>query len=112
MLLEGTINFGLKFSCLSDENPQIIGYCDTDWAGDLNTQRSISGFVFQMGQSTISWCSRRQATVAKSTTEAEYVTLSQATQEAVWLGHLLADLGCSMNSTTTLFGDNQGVIEL
>ena len=110
--LKGTIDFGLKFSCVSDENPQVIGYSDADWAGDLDTRRSTSGYVFQIGQSTVSWCSKREATVAKSTTEAEYVALSQATQEAVWLRHLLADLGYSMNSPTTVFEDNQGATEL
>ena len=102
---------GVKFSCFSDENSQIIDYSDADWAGDLDTRRSTSGYVFQTGQSTVSWCSKRQATVAKSTTEAEYVALSQVTQEAVWLRHLLADLGYSMNSPTTVFEDNQGAIE-
>ena len=110
MLLES--NYKLRFSCVSDENPQVIGYSDADWAGDLDTHRSTSGYVFQVGQSTVSWCSKRQATVAKSTTEAEYVALSQATQEAVWLRHLLTDLGYSMNSPTTVFEDNQGAIEL
>ena len=81
--LKGTTDFGLKFSCVSDENPQVIGYSDADWMGDLNTRRSTLGYVFQIRQSTVSWCSKRQATVAKSTTEAEYVALSQATQEAV-----------------------------
>ena len=74
--LKGTIDFGLKLSCVSDENPQVIGYSDADWAGDLDTSRSTSGYAFQIGQSTVSWCSKRQATVAKSTTEAEYVALS------------------------------------
>ena len=83
--LKGTIDFGLEFSCVSDENPQVIGYSDADWAGDLDTRRSTSGYVFQIGRSTVSWCSKRQATVAKLTTEAEYVALSQATREAVWL---------------------------
>ena len=73
---------------------------------NLDIRRSTSGYVFQIGQSTVSWCSKRQATVAKSTTEAEYVALSQATQEAVWLQHLLADLGYSMNSPTIVFEDN------
>ena len=82
--LKGTIDFSLKFSCVSDENPQVIGYSDADWAGDLDTRRSTSGYVFQIGKSTASWCSKRQATVAKLTAEAEYVALSQATQEAVW----------------------------
>ena len=110
--MKGTIDFSLKFSCVSDENPQVIGYSDADWAGDLDTRRSTAGYDFQIGQSTVSWCSKRQATVAKSTTEAEYVALSQATQEAVWLRHLLADLGYSMNSPTTVFDDIQGATEL
>ena len=52
-------DFSSKFSCVSDENPQIIGYSDADWAGDLDTRRSTSGYVFQIGQSTVSWCSKR-----------------------------------------------------
>ena len=79
--LKRAIDFGLKFSCVNDENPQVIGYSDADWAGDLNTRRSTLAYVFQIRQSTVSWCSKRQATVAKLTTEAEYlyVALSQAT---------------------------------
>lgn len=61
----------------------------TDWAGDVDTRRSTSGYVFQIGSSTVSWSSRKQATVAKSYTEAEYVALSSATQEAVWLRRLM-----------------------
>ena len=60
----------------------------------------------------VSWCSKKQATVAKSTTEAEYVALSQATQEAIYLRKLLADLGCKADSPTVLKEDNQGAIEL
>ena len=78
--LKGTIDFVLNFLCANDENPQAIGHSDADWTGDLDTRRSTSGYVFQIGKSTVSWCSKRQATVSKSTTEAEYVTLSQAIQ--------------------------------
>ena len=61
----------------------LIGYSDADWAGDINTRRSTSGYVFQVYGSTVSWCSKRQLSVSKSSTEAEYIALSLLTQEAV-----------------------------
>ena len=60
----------------------------------------------------MSWSSRRQATVAKSSTEAEYVALSMATQEAVWLRRLLSDVGLQVDTATTIYEDNQGAIDL
>ena len=68
--------------------------------------------MFQLGKSTISWSSRRQATVAKSSIEAEYVALSMATQEVIWLCRLLVDFGITMDSATTIYEDNQGAIAL
>ena len=109
--LKGTLNYGLKFSA-HDEDPELIGYSDADWAGDVDTRRSTSGYVFQIGRSTVSWSSRKQATVAKSSTEAEYVALSSATQEAVWLCRLMEDLGKHLDAPTTIYEDNQGAIEL
>ena len=60
----------------------------------------------------MSWCSRKQTTVAKSTTEAEYVSLSIATQEAIWLRRLMTDLGNRMSLPTIINEDNQGAIQL
>ena len=88
------------------------GYSDADWAGDLDTRRSTSGYVFQIGDSTVSWSSKRQSTVAKSTAEAEYVALSFATQEAVWLRQLLDSLGFPARDATVIFEDNNGAIDL
>ena len=109
--LKGTLMYGLKFSA-HEEEPELFGYSDADWAGDVDTRRSTSGYVFQIGSSTVSWSSKKQATVAKSSTEAEYVALSSATQEAVWLRSLMGDLGRQMDAPTTIYEDNQGAIEL
>ena len=70
--------------------------------------------MFQIGSSTVSWSSRKQGTVAKSSTEAEYVALSSATQEAIWLRRLMEDVGrqIMMDAPTTIYEDNQGAIEL
>jgi hypothetical protein len=108
--LKGTLDYGLKYS--ADENPTLVGYSDSDWAGDINTRRSTSGYVFQVANSTVSWSSKRQRTVAKSSTEAEYIALSLAAQEAIWLQRLLYDVGFKIRKPITIFEDNQGTIEL
>ena len=69
----------------NDELSDLRGYADADWAEDVTTRKSTSGYVFQIGNSTVSWSSKRQSVVALSSTEAEYVALSHATQEATWL---------------------------
>ena len=109
--LKGTLKYGLKFTA-HEEEPELFGYGDADWTGDVGTRRSSSGYVFQIGSSTVSWSSRKQGTVAKCSTEAEYVALSSATQEAIWLRRLIEDVGRQMDALTTIYEDNQGVIEL
>ena len=93
-------------------NPHlVIGYCDADYAGDLDTRRSTTGFVFILHGGAITWLSKRQPTVAASTTEAEYIAAAQATKEALWLRLLLADLGIVVN-TFQIMADNQSALEL
>ena len=107
--LKGTLHFGLNFK--HSENFVLQGYSDADWAGDEITRKSMSGYIFQLGGSPISWASKKQTVVALSTTEAEYIALSLATQEAVWLRNLLSDIYLEP-TTTSIFEDNQGTIAL
>jgi Reverse transcriptase (RNA-dependent DNA polymerase) len=60
-------------------------FVDADWASDINDQKSTSGFVFMLGGGAISWGSKKQGSVALSSTEAEYIAIAHATKEAVWL---------------------------
>ena len=108
--IKGTINYGLCFS--TDNKNELIGYSDSDWAGDINTRRSTSGYNFFIGNSLVSWLSRKQITVAKSSTEAEYVSLSSTAQEAIWLRRLLNGLKFDIVCPTRIYEDNQGAIEL
>ena len=87
--LKGTVNLKLTFQGRLED---LIGYTDSDWAGDTATRRSTSGYVFNVGSAAISWSSKRQATVALSTCEAEYIGQTQATKEAIWLRSLLTSL--------------------
>src|SRR6185312_6552756 len=71
----------------------VFGYADSSWGEDLSTRRSQSGYVFIHANAAISWNSKLQTTVALSSTEAEYLSLSAATKEALYLRGIFADLG-------------------
>ena len=110
--LRATIDLELVFT---DSLGPLTGFTDADWAGDHETRRSTSGYIFSIGSAPISWSSKRQPTVALSTCEAEYIGQTQATKEAVWLRQLLSELssvGESSLPSTIIYSDNQGAIAL
>ena len=110
--LKGTLNHCLEFVASGTNKVILSAFTDADWAGDIISRKSTSGYVFQIGRSSITWRSKRQSIIALSSTEAEYVSLSQATQEAVWLRQLLNDVGFKQVMPTILYEDNQGAISL
>nr|CAD1824808.1 unnamed protein product [Ananas comosus var. bracteatus] len=85
----GTSDYAIMYG--KNSRP-VQGYVDANFAGDLNKRRSTTGFVFEHGNGPISWMSKLQVTVALSTTEAEYMALTEATKEAVWLQGLMKEL--------------------
>ena len=87
-------------------------FSDADWAGSKNDRRSTSGFVFQIAGGPISWRSKRQDTVALSTAEAEYLALSSATQEVMWMKKLNSDLGNPQPGPTIVQEDNHAAISM
>lgn len=109
--LKGTSDMGLYYS--SSVEDDLVGYSDSDWAGDCDDRRSVSGYMFKLCGAPISWRSKKQTTVALSTAEAEYVALSSATQEAVWLKQLLSELLAKQQSKAVLiYEDNQSAISM
>jgi hypothetical protein len=71
---------------------RLQGYADADWAGSAVDQKSTSGCCFTLGSVMVSWCSMKQSFVALSTAKAEYIALSVAVREAMWLHKLLTNL--------------------
>jgi hypothetical protein len=91
---------------------ELIGYADSNWAADIDTRRSTTGYVFMLNSSLISWKSQRQHTVATSSTEAEYMALYSAVQESIWLRRILKELKQLKDLPTMIYQDNQGTIAL
>ncbi len=101
---------GLKYT--KGESDELVGYSDADWAGDLNDRHSMTGNLFMMTGGVLTWLSKKQPVVTLSTAEAEYVAVSSATQEAVWLRRLLSTIGAKFPGATVIFEDNQGAIAM
>ena len=99
--IQGTTTHGIKLQAASEEGLQ--GYSDADWAGDVETRRSTSGYAFMMTGGCISWRSKKQRTVA----------LTEAAQEAIWLKAFLWQIGEMKNDEAVkIYEDNQGSIAL
>ena len=80
--LRGTTDLTLVYK---RGNTEIIGYSDADWAGDLDERRSTSGYLFTLNGTAISWRSKLQDTIALSIVKAEYIAMSEAIKESIWL---------------------------
>lgn len=104
--LKATKHKGLKYN--GNEDIEIFGFSDSDWAGSFKARKSTTGWVFMMFGAAVSWCSKLQLSVALSSTEAEYMALSSATQEVIYLRALLKDLGFTQTNPTIMGVDNQG----
>ena len=90
-----TVDVGLVFEQDVDAGQHIVGYCDSDFAGDLDKRQPTTGYLFTLTRAPVSWKSTLQSTMALSTTEAEYMAVTEAIKEAIWLKSMLEDLGVS-----------------
>ncbi|KAK6123667.1 hypothetical protein DH2020_042591 [Rehmannia glutinosa] len=106
--LQGTKKQGILYE--KDDECKLLGYSDSDWAGSVDDRKSTSGYIFCLGSKVISWSSRKQKTVALSSSEAEYTAITDAACQAVWLRRLLEDLQLKQAEATTIFCDNKSAI--
>ncbi|XP_019457518.1 PREDICTED: uncharacterized protein LOC109357919 [Lupinus angustifolius] len=106
--IKGTPAIGLHFSNTSIV--QLKAYSDSDWAACPDTRRSITSFCIYLGTSLISWKSKKQKTIFRSSCEAEYRAMAITTCELTWLTYLLEDLQYSFSMPAIMFCDNQSAI--
>ena len=115
--LKGTLRLGITYR---PPPMRLTGYSDANWAGDIDNRRSTTGYVVMINNGAVAWRSQLQPTVALSTMEAEYMALTEATKELIWIRNLLAALGyindntksSSASTPTQLYSDNQSAIAL
>ena len=103
--LKGTINYGIKIT----NNKKLNIYADSDFAGDTETRRSTTGFLFTIGNAPISWYSKLQHCVATSTAEAEYYALSECAKHALWYMNVVNELNIYTKSVD-IYIDNKAAI--
>ncbi|XP_062104470.1 secreted RxLR effector protein 161-like [Humulus lupulus] len=87
----GTVEFGLWYT--NDSNMSLVGYSDSDWAGNLDDRKSTSGGCFYLGNNLVSWHSKKQNSISLSTAEAEYIAAGSCCTQLLWMNKMLANYG-------------------
>ncbi|GJZ94306.1 ribonuclease H-like domain-containing protein [Tanacetum coccineum] len=108
--IRGTLDFGLQL--YTSSTGSLVAYSDADWVGCPSTRHSTSGYCVFMGDNLLSWSSKRQHTLSRSSVEAEYRGVSNAVAEMTWLRNLLCELHTALLSATIVYCDNVSAIYL
>lgn len=90
--IRGTIHLGCHYGRKEEEEPRIVGYSDSDHAGDLDDRKSTSGVLYFLGTNPVTWVSQKQNVVATSSCEAEYIAAAITACQGIWLSWLLGEL--------------------
>jgi hypothetical protein len=106
--LKGTRDYGLVYEKNVED---IIGFADADWGANPDDRKSYTGYIFIFANCSVSWEARKQQTVALSSTEAEYMALSDATKEAIYLRRFLKEV-LDIDKQIQIMNDNQGARSL
>lgn len=108
--LAQSIEYGILYR--TDGDGQLNGFSDADYAGDVDSRKSTSGFIFTYNNNIISWCSERQKAVSLSTMESEYVAASNSIRELIWLKAFIGEILSINFKKINFFMDNQSAIRL
>ena len=103
--LKGTLGQGILLR--AESSTHVSGWCDSDWGACPLTRRSLSARILQLGSSPIVWKSKKQDTVSRSSAEAEYRAMAEATAELRWMRMILLELGLTHDGPMSLFCDSK-----
>ncbi|GJZ21087.1 uncharacterized mitochondrial protein-like protein [Tanacetum coccineum] len=113
--LKGSLGKGIKYTSdltTYDSSGKVVGYSDADWAKCLITRKSVPGYCVFFNNCLISWKSKKQATLSKSSTESEYRAMGSTTCEIMWIIKILKDLKINVTLPVPLFCDNKSAIQI
>nr|XP_051212003.1 uncharacterized mitochondrial protein AtMg00810-like [Lolium perenne] len=108
----GTMGYGLSLRASPSTSTDLVAYSDADWAGCPDTRRSTSGYCVYLGSSLVSWSSKRQPTVSRSSAESEYRAVANTVAECTWLRQLLSEFSYPVDKATVVFCDNVSAVYL
>ena len=108
--IKGTVDYGLVY--VSDKEPRLTGYYDSDYAGDLDDRKSTSGYIFLLGSKPIAWNCSKQKVVALSSCEAEYISSTLAVCQGIWISRFMRELIGEFIEKFGLCIDNKSAIEI
>ncbi|KAI3423627.1 Exocyst subunit Exo70 family protein [Psidium guajava] len=108
--LKGIASLGLFYK--KGENSDLLGFTDSDYAGDIEDRKSTSGYVFMLGSAAISCSSKKQPIISLSTTEVEFVAATSSACQGIWLRKILGQLHFEHHEATIIFCNNNSAIKL
>ena len=110
--LKGTKDLAIQYTgrLFRGDKVTIVAYCDSDWAQCPDDRKSTTGYVVQVGGGPVAWQCKKQHTVALSTTEAEFVAITEATKDVLWVTYFLTELGIEYD-TPQIHSDSQSALE-
>jgi hypothetical protein len=110
--LKGTLDYGLFYKKKKSERHELVGFSDSDYAGDVDDRKSTSGYVFLLSGVAVSWSSKKQLVVTLSTTEAEFIAAASCACQGIWLRRILEEVKYTQQGPIMLFYDNSSTIKL
>ncbi|XP_066354435.1 secreted RxLR effector protein 161-like [Miscanthus floridulus] len=110
--IAGTLSYGVRYTRSGISEPSLLGFSDSDLAGDIDDRKSTSGSVFFIGMNLVTWVSQKQRVVALSSCEAEYIASANAACQGIWLSRLLSELLGIQAPKVRLLVDNKSAIAL
>lgn len=108
--LQGTKSYGIWYDSTLDL--RLVGYTDSDWAGSMDDMKSTSGYAITLGSGIFSGASKKQTTVAQSSAEEEYIAATMTTSQALWLKHILEDMGEVQDQAARIYYDSKSAIAM